>query len=72
MHFLGLVLKVGAELAGSVNFHFLNAGTLEDVHAWEQVAPIADRGPTAYTPLYSAMKHVPALSNNHDLDCAWL
>ena len=64
MHFLGLVLKVGAELAGSVNFHFLNAGALEDVHAWEQVAPIANRGPTSYTPLCGAMKHVPALTHN--------
>ena len=58
MHFLGLVLKVGAELAGSVNFHFLNAGAIEDVQTWEQVAPIAERGPAAFTPLYGAMKHV--------------
>ena len=58
MHFLQLVLKVGAELAASVNLHFLNAGTIEDVHTWEQVQPTASSGPNGYTPLCGVMQRV--------------
>ena len=43
MHFLQLVTRIGAELAGEVDFHFLNAGAVEKVEAWEQVAPVAAR-----------------------------
>jgi hypothetical protein len=58
VHFLQLVTRIGAELAGEVDFHFLNAGSVEKVEAWEQVAPVADRGPTGYTPLIGAMRAV--------------
>ena len=37
MHFLHLVVRSGAELAGSVNIHFLNQGTIVNVDRWEQV-----------------------------------
>merc|ERR1719409_12636 len=58
MHFLQLVTRIGGELAGEVDFHFLNAGAVEKVEAWEQVAPVADRGPMGYTPLISTMQDV--------------
>ena len=58
INFLTLILKVGAELSHSVNFHFLNAGPVDDVHAWEQVEPIALRGPTDFTPLCGVMQRV--------------
>lgn len=63
MHFLQLVVRIGGELAGEVDFHFLNAGAVEKVEAWEQVAPVADQGPTGYTPLISAMRTVFAKYN---------
>ena len=58
MHFLRMVTRIGCELAEEVNFHFLNAGSVEKVQRWEQVAPIAARGPTGYTPLLGAMRSV--------------
>ena len=63
MHFLQLVTRIGGELAGEVDFHFLNAGSVEKVEAWEQVAPVAKQGPTGYTPLISAMRTVFAKYN---------
>lgn len=63
VHFLQLVTRIGGELAGEVDFHFLNAGAVEKVEAWEQVAPVADQGPTGYTPLISAMRTVFAKYN---------
>ena len=63
MHFLQLVTRIGGELAGEVDFHFLNAGAVEKVEAWEQVAPVADQGPTGYTPLIRAMRTVFAKYN---------
>lgn len=58
IHFLQLVLQVAAELADGVHFHFLNAGCISKVQAWEQVEAIAARGPTRGTPLLSAMREV--------------
>jgi hypothetical protein len=58
MHFLSMVTRIGCELAEEVNFHFLNAGPVAKVQRWEQVAPIAARGPTGYTPLLGAMRSV--------------
>lgn len=58
MNFLQLVTRIACELAEEVNFHFLNAGPVEKVQRWEQVAPIAARGPTGYTPLLGAMRTV--------------
>lgn len=63
VHFLQLVTRIGGELAGEVDFHFLNAGSVEKVEAWEQVAPVAEKGPTGYTPLTSAMRTVFAKYN---------
>lgn len=58
MHFLALVTKIGCELAAEVNFHFLNAGAVEKVQGWEQVAPIAQAGPRGRTPLIETMRNV--------------
>jgi hypothetical protein len=58
MHFLSLVLRIGAELAGRVHFHFLNGGVISDVQVWEQVEHIARRGPSGRTPLLAAMRQV--------------